>query len=97
MRRFDSPSGNGKTSGFFFAVRNVSVLPIFLICLKVFAWKPRVFKWLVDEKNLLSGMMLTDVPVSCAHDDSENFKQAFSQFSGIKSIKIQENSKVIHE
>ncbi len=70
---------------------------MFLICVKVFAWKPRVFKWLFDEKNLLSGLMLTDVPVSCAHADAENFKQAFSQFPGIKNIKIQENSKVIHE
>jgi len=64
--------------------------------LKVFAWKPEVMKWLFDEKQLLSGISLTNIPVSCVAQDA-HLTTALSQYSGIQKIKVQENTKVTHQ
>lgn len=66
----------------------------FLIYVQVFAWRPAVFKWLFDEKQLLSGILLENIPARCASEDFESFRQSMLSFSGIQKLKVQANSKV---
>ena len=64
------------------------------MCLKVFAWRPKVIRWLYDDNNLLSGICLADIPASCVEHDKEKLCESLFKFSGIKTIKVSNNTKV---
>jgi hypothetical protein len=69
---------------------------LFLKFSKVFPWRPKMVKGLTGAGNLLSGILISEIPASCATHDLETFKAALSQFSGIQKVKVQAHSLVMN-
>jgi hypothetical protein len=62
---------------------------------KVFPWNPHLVKELAGPDNLLTGLQIADIPLSCAAgDDLSLFKDSLSIFSGLQKVKVQAHSMV---
>lgn len=67
-----------------------------LIHAQTFAWKPRVFKWLVDDRNFLTGISLSEIPVRCTVGEHlDSFLQYMASIPGVFKTKVVENQKVV--